>query len=350
MDNGFYTGNSPMFDIDREKREVKRNFSRIFLALAVFLVTAIIVQIVVEVLIIILLPTKAEVIITSPYFLMGMNVFAMYLIAFPIFLYMTRNENKEERKREKTKEKPVELFILLLISWGAMYLGNLVGTLLNSVIARFLGHEIENDLDAIISSTPVWLLILVVVIIGPVVEELMFRRVMIDRLSSYGAPVAIWVSAVAFGLFHGNLYQFFYAALIGLVLGFIYTKTGRISYTIGIHMIINFFGSVVALYATEWMTKYEEMTLTITEGGEVVLGLYLLYSLLYNAYISISLGAAVIGIAAGIHYLRKNKFALDKSKLTPLSHGEIIQSGLFSFGSIAFLAVSAIFMALSLFQ
>ena len=51
-----------------------------------------------------------------------------------------------------------------------------------------------------------------------------------------------------FGLCHGNFYQFFYAFGIGLVFGYIYTRTGRIRYTIVLHMIINFLGSVAAIY------------------------------------------------------------------------------------------------------
>ena len=338
MDNNFY--------LDREKSEVRRNFSRLFLALTVYLVIAYAVQIVCEVILLLFFYDQAEAIVTSPYFLMGMNVFSMYIIAFPVFLIMTKGEKV---RREKRKEKPVDLLILLLISWGAMYIGNLVGTLLNLGIGNFFGIEVNNDLNDVINSTPVWLLVLVVVIIGPIIEELMFRKVMIDRLSGYGASVAIWVSAVAFGLFHGNFYQFFYAALIGLVLGYIYTKTGRIEYTIGIHMIINLFGSVVALYATEWATKYEEMTLLLVEGGEVAMGEYVLYSVLSNSYVSLSLGASVIGIAAGIHYIRKKKFELEENKLAPLSKGEVIKAGLCSAGAISFMVVSAILIGFSLF-
>lgn len=42
-----------------------------------------------------------------------------------------------------------------------------------------------------------------------------------------------------------NFNQFFYAALLGGFFAFIYVKTGNLKYTIGLHMVVNFFGSVV---------------------------------------------------------------------------------------------------------
>ena len=49
----------------------------------------------------------------------------------------------------------------------------------------------------------------------------MFRKLIIDRMSIYGDKLAIIVSSIAFGLFHGNFYQIFYATLIGFILGYV---------------------------------------------------------------------------------------------------------------------------------
>ena len=53
-------------------------------------------------------------------------------------------------------------------------------------------------------------------------------------------------SALMFGLFHGNLAQFFYAWFLGIVFGYVYYKTGNVIYTMLMHMTINFVGGVVA--------------------------------------------------------------------------------------------------------
>ena len=54
------------------------------------------------------------------------------------------------------------------------------------------------------------------------------------------------VSALIFGLFHGNLSQFFYAVGLGLVFGYVYLRTRQLRWSILLHMIVNFLGSVLA--------------------------------------------------------------------------------------------------------
>ena len=55
---------------------------------------------------------------------------------------------------------------------------------------------------------------------APIVEELIFRGVIMRGLEPCGKRFAILASAVLFGLFHGNLVQTPYAFLVGLVLGY----------------------------------------------------------------------------------------------------------------------------------
>lgn len=55
---------------------------------------------------------------------------------------------------------------------------------------------------------------------APIVEELVFRGVILRGLEPYGKRFAIMASAVLFGLFHGNLVQSPYAFVVGLVLGY----------------------------------------------------------------------------------------------------------------------------------
>ena len=85
------------------------------------------------------------------------------------------------------------------------------------------------------------------VLIGPVLEELAFRKVLLDRLSCYSKKYTIILSGVMFGLFHTNLFQFFYACLIGIVFAYIYTITGKIRYTIILHMSVNFLHGIVPM-------------------------------------------------------------------------------------------------------
>ena len=70
-------------------------------------------------------------------------------------------------------------------------------------------------------------------VLAPVFEELVFRKVLVDHVLPFGEWPAILFSGITFGLFHGNLTQFFYAALLGMVLAYVYIRTGNILYSIG---------------------------------------------------------------------------------------------------------------------
>ena len=142
--------------------------------------------------------------------------------------------------REKTTMTVSEFFSLFLISQTAMFAGNLIGEAFSGFFSVFKGSEVTDPVAAIVESTPIWLLLITVVIIGPIVEELIFRKLMIDRLSRYGELIAVMTSSIAFGLFHGKFYQFFYAVMLGLILGYMYAKTRNIKYSIIMHMLINF--------------------------------------------------------------------------------------------------------------
>ena len=78
--------------------------------------------------------------------------------------------------------------------------------------------------------------LLLTALLAPAAEELMFRGLLLRRLSVFcGEERALLFSALAFGLFHGNLTQGVAAALLALVLGWIYLKTDALLLTICMH-------------------------------------------------------------------------------------------------------------------
>ncbi|HBB29844.1 MAG TPA: hypothetical protein DC000_11505 [Clostridiales bacterium] len=83
---------------------------------------------------------------------------------------------------------------------------------------------------------------------APIVEEIIFRKVMINKLVGYGEKLAIIVSSFAFALFHGNLYQLLYAFVLGAIFAYITIKSGTIKYAVILHIIINMLGSVIIPY------------------------------------------------------------------------------------------------------
>lgn len=73
---------------------------------------------------------------------------------------------------------------------------------------------------------------------APIMEEIIFRGLVLRHLQPYGKNFAIVMSAFLFGIFHGNLVQMPYAFLVGLVMGYVAVEY-NIVWAMVLHMINN---------------------------------------------------------------------------------------------------------------
>ncbi len=187
-----------------------------------------------------------------------------YLIARPVAYLILRRMQKQDI--EPLGITFGRFIILFFICYFLMYAGNLLGIGTNFLIQHFTDSTIDSYINEMLTGTNVLIYSLFVVILAPVMEELFFRKLLITRIERYGEAPAIIVSGLAFGLFHGNFGQVFYAVALGLILGYIYIRTRKILVTIGLHMIINLFGGVLLPLAAVSSTGMMVL------GGFVALG------------------------------------------------------------------------------
>lgn len=95
---------------------------------------------------------------------------------------------------------------------------------------------------AVRAEIPLGLAVLLYVIVTPVAEELLFRWLIYGRiLRIMGAPFAICLTALFFGIFHGNLLQGVYAALMGIALALVLYWSGNFWLSAVFHMAANAF-------------------------------------------------------------------------------------------------------------
>ena len=221
-------------------RAAKKQFSRLGLGAFVILAAATVFQLAAGYLAALAYPDG-----NGPSWLLWACTFApMYLGAVPLGLLIIRTV--PAAPREKHKLGAVPLVITFIICVFMMYAGNLTGVLVTSLLQAALGLTSANPLLTYVADDALWLRILVMAVLAPVIEEYIFRKQLIDRMNVYGEGLAVVTSALMFGLFHGNLSQLFYAFTLGLVFGYVYLKTGRLRYSVGLHMLINFLGGVAA--------------------------------------------------------------------------------------------------------
>ena len=97
---------------------------------------------------------------------------------------------------------------LLVLLGGTTILSGITDIILE-FIKRYLVHtENVGVVENYIGNVPAWILLVCVVIISPVFEELLFRKVLLEELLPYGKVTAILISSMLFGMLHANLEQF----------------------------------------------------------------------------------------------------------------------------------------------
>lgn len=87
---------------------------------------------------------------------------------------------------------------------------------------------------------------LLLCVVAPVFEELVFRGIIFASIRPYGKGFAVVVSSLLFGLLHGNISQFVYAVTFGLVLATVREKTGNLKSVILLHFMNNAFSFIMA--------------------------------------------------------------------------------------------------------
>ncbi len=131
--------------------------------------------------------------------------------------------------------------------------------------------------------------VLALVLVGPFMEELVFRmgiqrHLMRHRMHPW---VAIAVSSVIFGVVHGNPAQVPGAILFGVVLGWLYWRSGTIWMSIAAHVFNNLVGVVMI-----WLTGTDSTLLDLCGGAGTavlcalvaLLGVYAVYRYLDGCF------------------------------------------------------------------
>lgn len=111
---------------------------------------------------------------------------------------------------------------------------------------------------------------LMMVVAAPLVEETIFRGIMLDGLlKRYSPKVSILISSVLFGLVHLNPWQFITGLIIGLFAGWIYYRSGRLFYSVIAHAAANLSGFVLRFFVdTEKMLSQSTADMY---GGPIML-------------------------------------------------------------------------------
>ncbi len=272
----------------------KKHFS--LLGLMYFLGALIIigVQVAVSMLVLAFAPSLLD----NPNLSLLVSMLPTYTIAFPLTSLLIHQVPGVQMKKHNMK--PAQLLGAFAISYALMYLSNLAGQFFTNIIGIIKGSPVDDAIADLVSELNPLTAFFVMVLLAPALEEWIFRKLLVDRTIRYGEGTAIFLSGLMFGLFHGNLNQFVYTFLIGAFWAFIYVKTGRLRYTLYLHMALNFMGSVGSLFFLGAIS-------TLEGGSSAMNGFHFLLGMLIPLAIVIPYLIVVFGLViSGIVLLVTN--------------------------------------------
>lgn len=134
----------------------------------------------------------------------------------------------------------------LVLCLGVTYLFNFVSLGITALLGMLKGSAVQNPLALMQMNSSPLATFLFACVLAPVGEEFLFRKLLYDKIGGYGVRTYVLVGAFLFALFHANLSQLLYAFVLGAVFCYIYAHTGKLRYTILLHVAINTIGTMAA--------------------------------------------------------------------------------------------------------
>ena len=137
-------------------------------------------------------------------------------------------------------------YLLILLGMTTL-LSNVTDKIVNCLKIYLINGEMnEGVVESYVENVPIVLLFVCAVIVSPIFEELLFRKILLEKLLPYGKVIAIAISSLFFGLYHANLEQLLYTMFLGVLCANIVIITGKIKYAIYLHMAFNLFGVIIS--------------------------------------------------------------------------------------------------------
>ncbi len=187
----------------------------------------------------------------------GFNSIILYvlilsqLVALLVFGIWYRHQNRGREKKRLTQVVHVKtLGGILFLGIGLQLFTNLF-----LQIAYMLIPDALEQYAALVETVGIGqanvVSVLATVILAPIVEEIMFRGITfrIAKRAGAGFLLANLIQAGAFGIYHFNLIQGIYAAMLGFVLGYVTEKYDSVYPSVLLHLAYNFAATILSAVA-----------------------------------------------------------------------------------------------------
>ena len=200
--------------------------------------------------------------------------------AIPVAWLFMRGDQRKRKEAgggkyllNRNKMGVKEIILIALLSIGIAQVVNFLIALIPYEDAIY-----EETSEEMFYQTGLFLQFAVIGAIGPICEELVFRGLVFRRARDYVGfwPAAI-VSGLAFGIYHMNVTQGVFAAIMGIVFAMIYEHYGTIWASITAHIANNVMATLMnsVIDKFDLPESYYLIYLIVMAIAAVVIGIYI---------------------------------------------------------------------------
>ncbi|MBM6618632.1 CPBP family intramembrane glutamic endopeptidase [Bacillus suaedaesalsae] len=180
-----------------------------------------------------------------------------FLSALIIILILMRKDMRPDQLRDDRSSLPVALLWSVFGVFLALFAQGIAGVLENKLFGIEPGSENTEFLVEIAMATP--LFIVVTSVIGPILEEVIFRKILFGSLyKRFNFILAAVISSIIFAIVHMDFTHILIYTAMGFTFAYLYVKTKRIIVPIIAHVSMNTFVVLVQLVFKDEIEKYQQ--------------------------------------------------------------------------------------------
>ena len=106
------------------------------------------------------------------------SMLTTYIIAVPLMMLVIKRVPKEGSIQPCTMTGK-QWIVTFLICYAGMYLANIAGNIITNIVGNLKGSTVTNEIVETALANAAWVNILVMVLLAPVLEELLFRKMLV---------------------------------------------------------------------------------------------------------------------------------------------------------------------------
>jgi membrane protease YdiL (CAAX protease family) len=185
-----------------------------------------------------------------------------FFAALVIILLLLRRDMRFSELRDDRSPMPVAIAWAIIGIFLALFAQGIAATIENKIFGIEYGSENTQFLVEIAKVTP--LFIIVTSIIGPILEEIIFRKLLFGTLyKRFNFVIAGLLSSVIFAMVHMDFTHILIYTAMGFTFAFLYVRTKRIIVPIIAHVAMNTFVVLIQIVFKDELEKYQQQMETM---------------------------------------------------------------------------------------